>query len=111
MPRRNPAELEIDLFCRGLRIAPSCALERDARSFSRTRAGLGDGLELVIESPEKDIWMNAPVLEGFAGQSPYLLKKEDGRYAIVDEVAGEAYPVHLPRTPAWYAGATSSGAP
>jgi len=111
MPKRNPAELEIDLFCKGLRIDASCALERDARSFSRTRAGLGDGLELVLENPEKDIWMNAPVLEGFAGGSPYLLRKQDGRYAVLDEPAGEHYPVRLPPTPSWYAKTTSSGSP
>ena len=36
----NPGELEIDLFCRGIRIDDSCSLEEDARVFSRTRAGL-----------------------------------------------------------------------
>ena len=49
----NPCELEIDLFCKGMRIDPSCALEADARFISRTRAGLGSGLELVIPGPSK----------------------------------------------------------
>ena len=39
--RLNAGELEVDLFCRGIRIDPSCVLEEDARPFSRTRAGLG----------------------------------------------------------------------
>ncbi len=51
----NPCELEIDLFCKGMRIDPSCALEDDARFISRTRAGLGSGLELVIPGSIKDV--------------------------------------------------------
>ena len=43
----NPCELEIDLFCRGLRVPPHVSLE-GARGIRRTRAGLGSGLELVI---------------------------------------------------------------
>jgi hypothetical protein len=109
MPRLNPAELEIDLFCKGVRLDGSCTLEQDARSFSRTRAGLGDGLEMVVESPEKRIWLNAPVFEGFAQGSPYLLKKEDGRYAVLHEADREIYPVSLPPAPAWYGRKTSRG--
>ena len=41
----NPCELEIDLFCKGIRIDPNCALEQDARFIARTRAGLGSGLD------------------------------------------------------------------
>jgi hypothetical protein len=109
MPRLNPAELEIDLFCKGVRLDPSCALEQDARSFSRTRAGLGDGLEMVIESPQKRIWINAPVFEEFAKASPYLLKKADGRYTLVHEGDREAYVVSLPPAPSWYGRKTSRG--
>ena len=43
----NPCELEIDLFCRGLRVPYDVMLE-GARGVRRTRAGLGSGLELVI---------------------------------------------------------------
>ena len=35
--RLNPCELEIDIFCKGLRIDESCDLVNDARHFSRTR--------------------------------------------------------------------------
>ena len=52
----KPVELEIELFCRGVRIDPSCEVEEDARRIARTRAGLGSGLELVIPSPKKKIW-------------------------------------------------------
>ena len=43
----NACELEIDLFCRGLKVPPDVSLD-GARGISRTRAGLGSGLELVI---------------------------------------------------------------
>jgi hypothetical protein len=39
----NACELEIDLFCRGLRVPEDVALQ-GARGVRRTRAGLGSGL-------------------------------------------------------------------
>ena len=72
----SPVELEIELFCRGIRIDPSCSLGEDARRIARTRAGLGSGLELVIEGGRKDIWVNTPVAERFAERSPFVLHRE-----------------------------------
>lgn len=111
MARLNPCELEIELFCRGLRIDSSCELEQDARGFRRTRAGLGSGLELVIPGDLKEVWCNAPVEEDFAAASPLLLKKEAGRYVIIDARDDEPYPVWLPAEPAWYRRTTSRGIP
>src|ERR1017187_6458945 len=71
----KPVELEIELFCRGLRIDPSCEVNTDGRRISRTRAGLGSGLEIVLPSPRKKIWVNVPVVEAFAAKSPFLLMK------------------------------------
>ena len=112
----NPCELEIDLFCKGLRIHPSCDLKHDARSVTRTRAGLGSGLELIILSrssanarPLKDVWVNAPVVEAFAQRSCYQLTRAHGQYAICDDRTGFAYPVRLPPMPAWYNRTTASG--
>lgn len=112
MARLNPGELEIDLFCKGLRIDPSCRLDRDARLFSRTRAGLGSGLELVIPGDLKDIWMNAPVEEDFCALSPYRLRWEEPvGYHVVDTRSDEVYPVRIPPMPSWYGRKTSSGVP
>lgn len=118
----NPGELEVDLFCRGLRIDPSCALEDDARVFSRTRAGLGSGLELILPGPLKDIWTNIPVEEDFAQDSPYrLIRVGPGDYRVIDERrpvrpesnidGGCDYPARLPSEPAWYRKTTSRGTP
>ena len=107
----NPAELEIDLFCKGIRIDPSCALEDDARLFSRTRAGLGSGLELVIPGDLKNIWMNVPVEEDFAQKSPYVLVKESSGYSVHNKDTGQDYCVLIPEEPAWYTKNTSSGVP
>src|SRR5262245_44816553 len=98
--RRNPAELEIDLFCHGVRIDPGATLSGDARAISRTRAGLGSGLELVIPGDLKDLWMNVPVEEDFAAASPYLLLKDGAGYAVKDERSGEIYAVRIPPEPA-----------
>ncbi len=105
----HPAQLEIELFCKGLKIDGSCELEKDGRAFSRTRAGLGDGLEIILPSKEKDIWLNAPVFEEFAKNSPYLILKENGEYKILDELNNIKYPVKLPKTPNWYFKKTKRG--
>lgn len=110
-PRRSPCELEIDLFCSGIRLDPTCHLEHDARAVTRTRAGLGSGLELVIPSPRKDIWLNVPVEEDFARRSPYRLFREGGDYVVADDRTNERYDVRVPPEPAWYQRRTSRGTP
>jgi hypothetical protein len=109
----NACELEIDLFCRGLRVPDVVVLE-GARGVRRTRAGLGSGLELVIPTDtwlKRDIWMNAPVAEPFAHRSPYVLQGEPGDYAVVDERSATRYKVRVPAAPIWYGWETSRGTP
>jgi hypothetical protein len=108
-PRRNSCELEIDLFCNGVRIDPSCSLEEDARKVSRTRAGLGSGLELVIPGARKDLWLNVPVEEDFARRSPYSLLRAGHDYLVHDERNGERYAVRIPQEPSWYGRRTARG--
>ena len=43
----KPVELEIELFCRGMRLDASALEGAGARPINRTRAGLGSGLEIV----------------------------------------------------------------
>jgi len=109
--RLNPCELAIDLMCRGLEVGPTCDLARDARGLSRTRAGLGSGLELVAEgAPPRDrpVWLNAPITEGFVSSTPWRLDFDD-RYFVLDRRDGERYAVSLPSEPAWYGRKTNSG--
>ena len=104
-----PVELEIELFCRGMRIDDSCDLVEDGRRVSRTRAGLGSGLEIVLPAPRKPIWVNVPVVERFAASSPLCLVKDRAEYRVLDQRTGDAYPVEVPEEPAWYTRHTSSG--
>src|SRR6516164_2407838 len=110
----NACELEIDLFCRGLRVPPSVSLE-GARGISRTRAGLGSGLELVIPTGswlKRDIWMNAPVVERFVERSPYTLRgSPEAGYSVDDDRGFSRYPVRLPEEPGWYRRFTSRDVP
>ena len=110
----NACELEIDLMCRGLRVPPEVSLE-GARGISRTRAGLGSGLEIVIPTNswlKRRVWMNAPVVERFAGQSPYVLVGGPSQgYTIFDSRNGTNYRVELPQEPAWYRRQTSRDIP
>lgn len=107
----NPCELELDLFCNGVRVDPSCTILHDGRTLSRTRAGLGSGLELVLPGSLKDIWMNVPVEEDFARASPYRLEKVAVEYFVIDDRCGWRYPVRVPPEPAWYARHTHRGTP
>lgn len=103
----RPVELEIELFCRGLRLDQS--FHADARRIARTRAGLGSGLELVLPNQPKDIWVNVPVVEEFAKKSPFLLLSNGERPFMLDERDGNRYEVRIPPEPAWYSRRTSSG--
>jgi len=106
MSMLKPVELEIELFCRGMRLAESVA---GARRISRTRAGLGSGLEIVIPAAPKAIWMNVPVVEAFAAGSPFVLQASDDGYRVADERTGAHYRIEIPEEPAWYARPTRSG--
>lgn len=110
----NACELEIDLFCRGVRLPPDVPLT-GARGVSRTRAGLGSGLEIAIPAAslaKREIWVNVPIAERFARDSPYRLTGGPDRgYAIVDDRDGARYPMRLPKEPSWYARLTSRDVP
>jgi hypothetical protein len=108
-PMLNACELEIDLFCRGLKVPPGLSLQ-GARGVSRTRAGLGSGLELTIPTGSRlkpRIWMNAPVVEPFVQLSPYVLEGQPGAYRVRNAETNDSYPVALPQEPDWYRRFTS----
>jgi hypothetical protein len=106
---RKPVELEIELFCRGMRVDPSCHVGEEGRRIARTRAGLGSGLELVIPGARKKIWANVPVVESFALESPLVLSRRNDRYFVDDTRDGSSYPVEIPPEPGWYSRRTSKG--
>src|SRR5947208_2414496 len=102
----RPVELEIELFCRGMRIDDSC---KSARRIARTRAGLGSGLEIVIPARPKPIWVNVPVNEPFAHHSAFQLQRRGLECFILDSRNGFEYAVDIPPEPAWYSRKTSTG--
>lgn len=97
LPSMKPIELEIELFCRGMRIAADV---QRGRRISRTRAGLGSGLEIVIPAAPKPIWVNVPVVEAFTQQSPFELHACGEQYYIVDDRTTREYAVDIPQEPA-----------
>ncbi|MCX6544584.1 MAG: hypothetical protein NTV05_09235 [Acidobacteria bacterium] len=110
----NACELEIDLFCRGMRIPDDVSLE-GARGISRTRAGLGSGLEIIIPTRtwlKPEVWANVPVVESFAKASPYVLGGSPaGGYQLTNDDTGDCYPIRIPREPEWYSRETSRSIP
>ncbi len=107
MQHLNPCELEIDLFCKGLRVDPDSA--GSVKLARRTRAGLGSGLELRLPGSFKDIWVNVPVIESFAKQSPYTLYADNGGFLIKNTELSQTYPVGIESEPEWYSKPTLSG--
>lgn len=105
----KPVELEIELFCRGMRLDPSSHAGEAGRRITRTRAGLGSGLEIVIPSRPKDIWMNVPVVEKFAESSPFVMQQRGNRYFVSDTARGDEYEVRIPAEPSWYSRKTTYG--
>jgi len=101
----KPIELEIELFCRGMRIHE----DNEGRRIARTRAGRGSGLEIVLPARPKDIWINVPVVERFALQSPFELHRDNGRWFVIDTRDDAEYDVTIPLEPAWYTRRTASG--
>ncbi len=107
----NPAELKIDLLCRGMRVEDELKSGSHGVSFLGSHAGLGSGLEIVIVGKKRDLWVNVPILERFVGMSPYRLLAESGHHAISDERQDVLYPVMLAAGPAWGSRVTSRGIP
>jgi hypothetical protein len=108
--RLNPAELKIDLLCRGLRIDPSCRLDDDRDAFTCSEAGLGSGLEIVLPAEKRELWTNVPVNERFVENSPYTLSKKDAGFRLLDARGNLTYEVQLPKRPGWHNRVTSRGA-
>ena len=101
-------ELEIELFCRGMVIDEDCFAQQAGRRISRTRAGLGSGLEIVIPGRPKAVWVNVPVVEEFAKRSPFRLMTGRKSFELHDMRNGDRYPVTIPEEPKWYSRVTSS---
>jgi hypothetical protein len=107
--RLSPVALEVELFCLGLRVDGPTRASLEARRITRTRAGLGSGLEIVLPGGRKDVWVNAPVEEAFTASSPFSLVPRNADFCICDERNGEHYDVVIPGEPAWYGRNTSRG--
>ncbi|MCA9754809.1 MAG: radical SAM protein [Candidatus Eisenbacteria bacterium] len=102
--RYNPGLLKLELYCKGIRLDDSFFKEsKRGRQIMRTRAGLGSGLELVLED---GLWTNVPVVEPFAANSPYLLFREgdDGETLVIrrDGDREKIAEVELSPKPSWY---------
>jgi biotin synthase-related radical SAM superfamily protein len=107
----NPCELQIELFCRGMRLDASCDAGPGGRPLARMRAGLGSGLDLVLPGRPpigRDVWVNVPVVEEFAQRSPLRLRW-GGCFEVVDDRSTARFPVRVPDEPSWYRRSTSRG--
>ena len=104
----NPGYMKLALYCEGLRISANAMKElSQGREITRTRAGLGSGLELVLPG---ELWVNAPVTEDFAKNSSLELQY-NGSFFIEHKTSGQTIPVELAPRPDWYSKKCSTGKP
>ncbi len=104
----NEAELEVELFCRGVRLDPSTDLT--SRISARTRAGLGSGLDIILPGKRKHRYINVPIKEEFVKNSPFRIMKSFGHYILTDDRDPHIqYLIYVPELPDWYQQRTSSG--
>jgi len=104
----NPGYMKLALYCEGLRLSEQAEAELTrGRAITRTRAGLGSGLELVLPG---NLWVNAPVVEDFCKDSPLELQFDRGFFISHREV-GRCLAVELAPKPEWYDRQCSSGKP
>lgn len=75
----NPGRLKLELLCHGVEIDESIHVDEEARKIVRTRAGLGSGIEMILPD---DLWVNAPVNEGFVKKTPYRLIKDGSNFYV-----------------------------
>jgi uncharacterized radical SAM superfamily protein len=106
----NPAELKIDLLCRGMLVDPACPLEQ-ARPVCSLAGDLSSGLELILPGDMMELWVNVPVREKFVAASPYHLLYRHGACQIHDGRDDLTYPVKLAPNPDWYETPTRGGIP
>jgi len=105
MERLNPGKLKLELFCKGIKIDPSCEMDKDGRGIMKVRAGLGSGLEVVLPD---ELYCNIPVLESFVGETPFSLAKRDGKY-VIRRGGDQLCEARLAARPRWYDYRTSTG--
>jgi hypothetical protein len=107
MQTLNPGKLKLELFCKGIKLDPSCEMDKDGRGIMKVRAGLGSGLEMILPD---ELYCNIPVLEPFVAGTPFRLIKRADRY-VVCRGGAELCETRLAGRPKWYALNTSTGRP
>ncbi len=109
--RLNPAELKIELLCRGVRIGRTCRIQEEGRPVCSRPGHLASGLELILPGEMRELWVNAPVNEKFVESTPYHLLSAQGEYRLFDERHDLSYNVKLAPKPGWCDLCTTSGIP
>ena len=107
----SPVELEIELFCRGMRIDPSCTSVRTAGgSVADARRTWAPVWSSSFRGRAKAIWVNVSggrALRRDVAVSPGQGRR--GRYRVRDDRDGGAYPVENSRGAGLVFASTSSG--
>jgi len=106
----NPALLKLELLSKGLVVSEAAEEELGSRQKKPTmiRAGVGgSGIDLILE---KEVWVNAPIAENFATNSPFVLDAEGSDLVIKkqEDIIQKVLPVPQP---AYYGKLTSTGVP
>jgi hypothetical protein len=107
----NPAELKIELLCRGALVDESCSIAEDGRIIGPNSCDLASGLELILPGDMRELWVNVPIREKSVALTPYRLTCKGGAYRIVDVRNELSYRVKLAPRAEWYSQVTRHGTP
>lgn len=92
------ARLKVELLSRGLRVDRTASLALlTSKPAHRVRSGACGGLDVILPG---EVYVNAPINESFARESPYELKVVED--CLVLSGRGLATPVQLVPAPAYY---------
>jgi hypothetical protein len=101
----NPGQLKIELALLGVRVDPGA---RAQLGMTDRSAADGQPAEIELVLPE-DVWVNVPIGEDIAADSPYILSERD--HDLVLEKDGARIEVRTVPTPEFYKATTSRGTP
>lgn len=102
------ARLKLEILAEGLRVDRSAEehVAAHGKPPLRVRSGSCGGLDLVLPGAT---WVNAPVRELFAPQSPLVLVRDDNGLILRDARDGTGTQVQLPPAPDYYSRTTAAG--
>jgi hypothetical protein len=103
---RNPAYLKLELTVKGVRLDDAARSQAEVFRPPAQPSGQAREIELILA---EDVWVSAPIDEGVASSSPFLLRAEGEQWSLQRD--GWQVDARLVPQPDFYQRRTSRGTP